>query len=71
MFPKSAVGSVVGIGTCAGSSGGMLIAAGTGWILQLTHSYNSLFAIAATVYLLALLIIVMLAPGLKKAEMPA
>jgi ACS family hexuronate transporter-like MFS transporter len=49
----------------------MLIAAGTGWILQLTHSYNSLFAIAATVYLLALLIIVMLAPGLKKAEMPA
>jgi ACS family hexuronate transporter-like MFS transporter len=71
MFPKSAVGSVVGIGTCAGSSGGMLIAAGTGWILQLTHSYNSLFAIAAGVYLLALLIIVIMVPGLKKAELTA
>jgi ACS family hexuronate transporter-like MFS transporter len=66
MFPKSAVGSVVGIGTCAGSCGGMLIAAGTGWILQLTHSYNSLFAIAASVYLLALLFIVVLAPDLKR-----
>jgi ACS family hexuronate transporter-like MFS transporter len=71
MFPKSAVGSVVGIGTCAGSCGGMLIAAGTGWILQLTHSYNSLFAIAASVYLLALLFIVVLAPDLKKVVVAA
>jgi MFS transporter, ACS family, hexuronate transporter len=66
MFPKSAVGSVVGIGTCAGSTGGMMIAAGAGWVLQITHSFNSLFAIAASVYLLALLIIVILAPGLRK-----
>ena len=71
MFPKSAVGSVVGIGTCAGSTGGMLLAASAGWILQITHSYVSLFILASTVYLLALLIIVLLAPGLKKVEIAA
>lgn len=71
MFPKSAVGSVVGIGTCAGSVGGMLLAASAGWILQITHSYVSLFILASTVYLLALFIITLLAPGLKKVELPA
>jgi MFS transporter, ACS family, hexuronate transporter len=71
MFPKSAVGSVVGIGTCAGSTGGMMIAAAAGWVLQITHSYNSLFAIAASVYLLALLVIVTLAPGLRKVRFAA
>ena len=69
MFPKSAVGSVVGIGTCAGSTGGMLLAASAGWILQITGSYVSLFILASTVYLLALLVIVTLAPGLKKVEL--
>jgi ACS family hexuronate transporter-like MFS transporter len=71
MFPKNAVGSVVGIGTSAGSTGGMLLAASAGWILQITHSYVSLFILASTVYLLALLIILALAPGLKKVEFTA
>jgi ACS family hexuronate transporter-like MFS transporter len=71
MFPKSAVGSVVGIGTCAGSFGGMLLAASAGWILQITHSYVSLFILASTVYLIALFIIELLAPGLKKVELGA
>jgi ACS family hexuronate transporter-like MFS transporter len=71
MFPKSAVGSVVGIGTSAGSTGGMLIAFAAGWILQITHSYNSLFAIAASVYLLALGLIMVLAPGLRKVGLAA
>ncbi|MFZ0631917.1 MAG: MFS transporter [Acidobacteriaceae bacterium] len=71
MFPKSAVGSVVGIGTSAGSTGGMLLAASAGWILQITHSYVSLFILASSVYLLALLIITLLAPGLRKVELPA
>jgi ACS family hexuronate transporter-like MFS transporter len=71
MFPRTAVGSVVGVGTCAGSLGGMLLAASAGWILQITHSYVSLFILASTVYLLALLIIVTLAPGLRKVEFPA
>jgi MFS transporter, ACS family, hexuronate transporter len=71
MFPRSAVGSVVGIGGMAGSVGATLLATFTGYILQLTHNYASLFAIAAGAYLLALLLMVMLAPGLTKAELIA
>lgn len=68
MFPKNAVGAVVGIGGMAGAAGGALFAAFAGHILQLTHSYVSLFAISASAYLVALLIMRLLAPGLKKAE---
>jgi ACS family hexuronate transporter-like MFS transporter len=71
MFPRSAVGSVAGVGGMAGSVGGMLLATFAGYILQLTHSYASLFAIAASVYLLALFIMVLLAPGLKRVELSA
>ena len=71
MFPKSTVGAVVGIGTSAGSIGGMLIAAAAGWILQLTHSYVSLFIIASCAYLVALAFIVVLAPNLRKVEVEA
>ncbi len=52
----------------AGSVGGVLLATSAGWILQMTGSYVILFAIAASAYLLALLIIRVLAPGLKKVE---
>lgn len=72
MFPGHAVGSVTGIGGMAGSIGGMLIATFAGYVLQLTHNnYASLFAIASSAYLLALVIIVALAPGLQKVELPA
>lgn len=71
MFPRNAVGSVVGIGGMAGSVGGMLLATSTGWILQITHSYVSLFILASSVYLIALGVIVLLAPGLKKVEVAA
>ncbi|HUY80576.1 MAG TPA: MFS transporter [Acidobacteriaceae bacterium] len=71
MFPKSTVGAVVGIGTSAGSIGGMLIAVAAGWILHLTHSYVSLFAVASCAYLVALAFIVLLAPQLRKVEVSA
>ena len=71
MFPKSAVGAVVGIGGMAGSVGGVLFSLSAGWILQITHSYASLFAIAASAYLVAFVILRALAPGLKKIEVPA
>jgi ACS family hexuronate transporter-like MFS transporter len=72
MFPRSAVGSVTGIGTMAGAVGGFLFSTYIGYILQLTHgNYSILFIIASTVYLLSLLINVLLAPGLKKAELVA
>ncbi|MGA2644771.1 MAG: MFS transporter [Candidatus Sulfotelmatobacter sp.] len=71
MFPRSAVGSVVGIGGMAGSMGSALFAFFAGHILQLTHSYASLFGIAASAYLLALVILCLLAPGLQKVELGA
>jgi ACS family hexuronate transporter-like MFS transporter len=68
MFPRSAVGAVVGIGGMAGAAGGALFAFFAGHILQLTHSYTILFAIAASAYLVALLILYSLAPGLPKVK---
>jgi MFS transporter, ACS family, hexuronate transporter len=67
MFPRRAVGSVVGIGGMAGSIGGMLIASTVGLILQYTGSYFSIFVIAGSAYLTALAIIHLLAPRLEPA----
>ena len=55
----------------AGSVGGILLATYAGTILQLTHSYATLFVIAGSAYLTALVIILLLAPGLKKVELIA
>jgi ACS family hexuronate transporter-like MFS transporter len=70
MFPKSAVGAVVGIGGMAGSVGGFLLSIGTGKILEITHSYASLFAMAASAYLIAFFLLRLLAPGLRKIDVP-
>ncbi len=69
MFPRQAVGSVVGIGGMAGAIGGMFIAKLVGWILDSTGSYVPIFAIAASAYLIALLIIHLLAPKLEQAKL--
>ena len=68
MFPRRAVGSVVGIGGMAGSVGGMLIATTVGLILQYTGSYLPIFIIAGSAYLVALLVIHLLAPRLEPAD---
>ena len=68
MFPRSAVGSVVGIGGMAGAIGGMLIARLVGEILERTGSYVPIFIIAGSAYLVALLIIQLLAPRLEPAK---
>ncbi|HMJ09572.1 MAG TPA: MFS transporter, partial [Pyrinomonadaceae bacterium] len=65
MFPKQAVGSVVGIGGMTGAVGGMIISPLVGYILQRTGSYVPIFIIAASAYLVALLIIHLLAPRLE------
>lgn len=64
MFPRAAVGSVVGIGGMAGAIGGMFIAKAAGYILEWTGSYWPLFMIAGSVYLIALTIIQLLSPKL-------
>jgi len=68
LFPSRAVGSVVGIGGMAGAVGGMLIAQIVGHVLQWTNSYMIPFFIAASAYLVAILIIHLLSPKLEPAE---
>ena len=68
MFPRRAIGSVVGFGGMMGAVGGMLIATAAGWILQLTGSYHSLFVLAGCAYLLALLVIHLIVPRLEPAK---
>lgn len=67
-FPRQAVGSVVGIGGMAGAVGGMLIARLVGEILERSGSYVPIFIMAASAYLIALLIIHLLAPRLEPAR---
>jgi ACS family hexuronate transporter-like MFS transporter len=69
MFPKRAVGSVTGLGGAAGAAGGMLFASSAGHIIEKTGSYTILFLISGSAYLLALLIIHLLAPRLKPADL--
>ena len=68
MFPKKAVGSVVGLGGMAGAASGALIAAAAGYILQFTGSYLSLFIMAGSAYLLALFVINLLVPEIKEVQ---
>jgi len=69
LFPKRAVGSVVGIGGFAGAVGGMLVAKVVGYILQWTGSYFPVFVIAGSAYLVALAVIQILAPTLEPANL--
>jgi len=65
MFPKRGLASVVGLGGFAGAVGGMLIADAVGHMLQWTHSYVVPFLIAGCAYLIALLVLHLLAPRLQ------
>jgi ACS family hexuronate transporter-like MFS transporter len=68
MFPRRAIGSVVGIGGMAGAIGGMFIAKAAGYILEWTGSYLILFLIAGSAYLIALLLFQLLAPRMEEAN---
>jgi ACS family hexuronate transporter-like MFS transporter len=69
MFPRQAVGSVVGLGGFAGAVGGMLIAKITGYILEASGSYLPVFFVAAFAYLTALLVIHLLVPKLEPVKL--
>lgn len=69
LFPRNAVGSVVGLGGLAGSVGGMLAAPMIGYWLDLSgDSYRPIFFIGGTAYLFALGVIQLLIPRLKRVE---
>jgi len=71
MFPRQAVGSVVGVGGMAGAVGGMVLAVIVGEVLQRTGRYDALWVIAASAYLVALLLIHLLSPRLAPARLEA
>jgi MFS transporter, ACS family, hexuronate transporter len=68
LFPSRAVASITGIGGMAGAMGGMLIAEVVGHILQWTGSYMIPFFIAASAYLVGLLLVHILSPQLTPAH---
>ena len=70
MFPRRAVGTVVGIGGFAGGIGGILIAEFAGRVLQRDPSfYLPMFIIAGLIYLVALGVIHLLAPRLERVNL--
>jgi len=69
MFPRQAVGSVVGFGGMMGAIGGMLIAKLTGYILDAWGSYVPVFLMAAFAYVVALAVIHLLVPRLEPAQL--
>jgi ACS family hexuronate transporter-like MFS transporter len=68
VFPREAVGTVVGIGGAAGAIGGMVIAKYAGWVLDRMGTYTPIFVVAASAYLMALLIVHVLSPRLALAK---
>jgi ACS family hexuronate transporter-like MFS transporter len=69
MFPKRAVGSVIGLGGFAGGIGGMIMAKSTGLVLDATEgNYTIIFAMCTTVYFFAVAAIHLLSPRLAKVE---
>ena len=66
MFPRQALGTVVGIGGFAGALGGVLFQRLTGAMLQANgNNYAPVFMICALAYVAALLVIHLLAPKLQ------
>src|SRR5215472_1293688 len=71
MFPAEYVGTVVSFGQVGGAVGGAIFALVAGHILQFTHSYVSLFVFSGFAYLIALAVMRILAPGLRRVVLAA
>ncbi len=69
VFPRSAVGSVVGIGGMVGAIGGMAMAKYAGWVLDTIGTYTPIFIIAASAYLLALGVVHLLSPKMEPVKL--
>ncbi|BBD03026.1 MAG: MFS transporter [Alphaproteobacteria bacterium] len=68
LFPRGAVGSVVGIGGTVGAMGGMAMAKYAGYVLDSIGSYTPLFAVAASAYFVALAAVHLLSPRLERVS---
>jgi ACS family hexuronate transporter-like MFS transporter len=69
MFPRKAVGSVVGIGSCVGALGGIMLPLYAGKVLDKNPSYYlPMFLIAGGAYLVAWVVIHLFVPKLEPAK---
>jgi ACS family hexuronate transporter-like MFS transporter len=68
LFPKRAVGSVVGLGGMMGGVSGMIFQSSAGRIVDKFHTYLPLFIAAGSAYLLATLVIQILSPRLEQVK---
>ncbi len=68
VFPRSAVGSVVGIGGMLGGIGGMIMAKYAGFVLDQIGTYTPIFVVAASAYLVALLVVHLISPRYEPAK---
>jgi ACS family hexuronate transporter-like MFS transporter len=68
LFPRSAVGSVIGIGGTVGAVGGMLFTVYTGQVLERIGSYTPIFIVAGSAYFVALTIVHGLTPRLERVR---
>jgi ACS family hexuronate transporter-like MFS transporter len=69
MFPRVAVGSVVGIGGAAGAAGNARMLKLAGLVVTWTGSYFILFMISGSAYLVALGVMQLLSPRLEQAKL--
>jgi ACS family hexuronate transporter-like MFS transporter len=70
MFPRRALGTVVGIGGFAGAIGGVLFQRLTGLILQSNgDDYTPIFIVCGLAYVSALLIIHLLVPRIERVNL--
>ena len=68
VFPRGAVGSVVGIGGMLGAFGGMAFSKYIGQVLEQIGSYTPIFIIAGSAYLVALLVVHILSPKMEPVQ---
>lgn len=68
VFPRAAVGSVVGIGGMLGAFGGMVFSKYIGNVLDSIGTYAPIFLVAGSAYLIALLVVHLLAPKMEPVK---
>ncbi len=69
LFPKAAVGSLVGFGGMFGALGGVVFQLAVGRVVQVTNSYVPVFIAAALAYPIALAAVHALSPRLAPAKL--